>query len=212
MPEGPEVETDKLQEDIHEETEREGGRLLRTIALTTALLAALAALASLRAGATVNDALLLKTEATRLQAEASDQWAYYQAKGVKASVQDAIGAAWAAAGKEPPPGTTEKTARYAEEQDAIADRAKEKERERVVHGGARAERRERGQGRRGRAPHAPAPPERRGGRLLPGLHRARRGRGAHAEPPRLARVAAPRRRRARVVGAGAARLTGVHTR
>ena len=130
MPEGPEVETDKLQEDIHEETEREGGRLLRTIALTTALLAALAALASLRAGATVNDALLLKTEATRLQAEASDQWAYYQAKGVKASVQDAIGAAWAAAGKEPPPGTTEKTARYAEEQDAIADRAKEKERER----------------------------------------------------------------------------------
>ena len=135
MPEGPEVETDKLQEDIHEETEREGGRLLRTIALTTALLAALAALASLRAGATVNDALLLKTEATRLQAEASDQWAYYQAKGVKASVQDAIGAAWAAAGKEPPPGTTEKTARYAEEQDAIADRAKEKERERDAREG-----------------------------------------------------------------------------
>jgi len=135
MPEGPEVETDKLQEDIHEETEREGGRLLRTIALTTALLAALAALASLRAGATVNDALLLKTEATRLQAEASDQWAYYQAKGVKASVQDAIGAAWAAAGKEPPPGTTEKTARYAEEQDAIADRAKDKERERDAREG-----------------------------------------------------------------------------
>ena len=135
MPEGPEVETDKLQEEIHEETEREGGRLLRTIALTTALLAALAALASLRAGATVNEALLLKTEATRLQAEASDQWAYYQAKGVKASVQDAIGAAWAAAGKEPPPGTTEKTARYAEEQDAIADRAKEKERERDAREG-----------------------------------------------------------------------------
>ena len=135
MPEGPEVETDKLQEEIHEETEREGGRLLRTIALTTALLAALAALASLRAGATANEALLLKTEATRLQAEASDQWAYYQAKGVKASVQDAIGAAWAAAGKEPPPGTTEKTARYAEEQDAIADRAKEKERERDAREG-----------------------------------------------------------------------------
>ncbi|HVI96623.1 MAG TPA: DUF4337 domain-containing protein [Anaeromyxobacter sp.] len=135
MPEGPEVETDKLQEEIHEETEREGGRLLRTIALTTALLAALAALASLRAGATVNEALLLKTEATRLQAEASDQWAYYQAKGVKASVQEAIGAAWAAAGKEPPPGTTEKTARYAEEQDAIADRAKEKERERDAREG-----------------------------------------------------------------------------
>jgi hypothetical protein len=135
MPEGPEVETDKLQEEIHEETEREGGKLLRTIALTTALLAALAALASLRAGATANEALLLKTEATRLQAEASDQWAYYQAKGVKAAVQDAIGAAWAAAGKEPPTGTTEKAARYAEEQDAIADRAKDKERERDAREG-----------------------------------------------------------------------------
>jgi hypothetical protein len=135
MPEGPEVETDKLQEEIHEETEREGGKLLRTIALTTALLAALAALASLRAGATVNEALLLKTEATRLQAEASDQWAYYQAKGVKTAVQDAIGAAWAAAGKEPPPGTTEKAAHYAEEQDTIADRAKDKERERDAREG-----------------------------------------------------------------------------
>ena len=33
------------------------------------------------------------------------------------------------------PGTTEKTARYAEEQDAIADRAKEKERERDAREG-----------------------------------------------------------------------------
>jgi hypothetical protein len=42
MPEGPEVETEKLHEAIHEELEKEGGRLLRTIALTAALLAALA--------------------------------------------------------------------------------------------------------------------------------------------------------------------------
>ena len=62
---------------IHEAFEREGGGgFLRQIALTTAILAALASVASLRAGATVNEALVLKTEATRLQAEASDQWAY----------------------------------------------------------------------------------------------------------------------------------------
>jgi hypothetical protein len=65
-------------------------------------LAALAAIASLYAGATVNEALVLKTEATRLQAEASDQWAYYQAKGIKAAVAEASGTAWAAIGKPVP--------------------------------------------------------------------------------------------------------------
>src|ERR1700694_2960524 len=86
MPEEPEVELDKLRETIDEEMDRGGGSLLRWISLTTALLAAFAAVASLRAGATVNEALLLKTEATQLQAEASDAWAYYQAKGIKAAV------------------------------------------------------------------------------------------------------------------------------
>jgi hypothetical protein len=130
MPEGPEVDTDKLHETIHEAAEREESHLIRVIALTTAVLAALAALASLRAGATVNEALALKTEATRLQGEASDQWAYYQAKGVKAAVQDAIAASWRAAGKEPPADTAEKVRRYGEEQEAIREKAVERERER----------------------------------------------------------------------------------
>ncbi len=130
MPEGPEVETEKLHEAIHGEMEKEGGGFIRNIALTTALLAALAALASLEAGATVNEALALKTEATRLQAEASDQWAYYQAKGVKASVAESATAAFAAAGKEAPPAYEERRRRYVEEQEAIQDKAKDKERER----------------------------------------------------------------------------------
>ncbi len=132
MPEGPEVETERLHEAIHEELQKEGGSLLRSIAITTALLAALAAIASLRAGATVNEALALKTSATRLQAEASDQWAYYQAKGVKAAVQEAIRSSWLAAGKEPPLEVAEKSARYTAEQEAIAEKAREKERERDV--------------------------------------------------------------------------------
>src|SRR6266436_5241904 len=103
MPEGPEIDTDKLHETIHEQLEREGGALLRKIALTTALLAALAAIAALGAGATVNEALVLKTEAARLQSEASNQWAYYQAKGIKAAVQEASRAIWLASGKTPPP-------------------------------------------------------------------------------------------------------------
>ena len=71
MPETPEVETDRLREAVHEELEREGGAFLRRIALTTAVLAAVAAIAALKAGSTANEALVLKTEAARLQAEAS---------------------------------------------------------------------------------------------------------------------------------------------
>ncbi|HVO51325.1 MAG TPA: DUF4337 domain-containing protein [Thermoanaerobaculia bacterium] len=127
MPEGPEVETEKLHEAIQEELEHDGGGFLKRIALTTAILAALAAIASLKAGATVNEALVLKTEATRLQAEASDQWAYYQAKGLKAAVQEASSTSWTAMGKEPPAKYVEDQKRYKDDQTEIRKKAEEKE-------------------------------------------------------------------------------------
>jgi len=130
MPEAPEVETEKLHEAIHEELEKEGGGFLRRIALTTACLAALAALSSLRAGGTANEALALKAEAGRLQAEASDQWAYYQAKSVKAAVQEAIRASFTAAGKVVPAEVDEREVRYADQGKEIAEKAREKEKER----------------------------------------------------------------------------------
>ena len=40
VPEGPEIDTDKLRETIDEEAGHSGGSLLRGISLTTALLAA----------------------------------------------------------------------------------------------------------------------------------------------------------------------------
>ena len=130
MPESPEVDTDRLHETIHEQAERHGGDLLKTIALTTALVAALAATAALQASATANEALVLKAEATRLQAEASDQWAFYQAKGIKAAVQEASRSVWLAAGKTPPPALEETIKRYVTEQEEIQKVAREKERER----------------------------------------------------------------------------------
>src|SRR5437763_8571491 len=101
MPEETEIDTDSVRESIHES--HTATPLIKRVALTTALLAALGAVAALRAGDTVNRALVLKTEAGALQAEASDQWAYYQAKGIKAQVQEASRAAWLAAGRTPPP-------------------------------------------------------------------------------------------------------------
>jgi hypothetical protein len=130
MPEGPEIETDKLHEAIHEEMEKESGRFLKRIALTTAVLAAFAAVAALQAGSTVNEALVLKTEATRLQAQASDQWTYYQAKGLKAAVQEATRTTWEAAGKPIPPKLPAQIAKYSEEQVEIKKAAEEKEKER----------------------------------------------------------------------------------
>src|SRR3979411_2231957 len=120
MPEEIEIDTDSLREKIGEEPEKRGVSFLRWISLTTGILAALAAIASLKAGATVNEALVLKTDATRLQAQASDQWAYYQAKGIKAAVAEASRTSWLAIGKEPPAeyGANEK--RYKREQEEIS--------------------------------------------------------------------------------------------
>ena len=128
MSEAPEIDTERLQETIHEPPT---DSLLRNIALTTALLAAFGAVAALQAGGTVNEALVLKTEAGRLQAEASDQWAYYQAKGIKSNVQEAARTTWIAAGKLAPPDLDESIHRYAAEQKDIqlAARAKEHERD-----------------------------------------------------------------------------------
>jgi hypothetical protein len=133
MPETPEIETDKLREAVQEELERGGGggggggQFLRRIALTTAVVAAVAAIAALKAGSTANEALVLKTEATRLQAVASDQWAYYQAKGIKLAVAQATEAPWRALGKRPPADLVQK---YAAEQEEIKTKAEALERER----------------------------------------------------------------------------------
>jgi hypothetical protein len=130
MPEEPEIDLDKLNEAIHEEMEKEGGGFLKQIALTTAVLAAFAAVAALEAGSTVNEALVLKTESTRLQAQASDQWNYYQAKGLKAAVQEASKASWEALGKEAPHQFGDNAARYAKEQLEIKKQAEELEKSR----------------------------------------------------------------------------------
>ena len=134
MPEEIEIDTDKLHEAIHEEVEKEGGALLRTIALTTALFAAFAAVASLLAGGTVNEALALKTEATQLQAQASDQWAYYQAKGIKAVVFEAQKGVLAAADKPVSPEIEKNIARYKDEQQEAKKKAEEFEHERDEKG------------------------------------------------------------------------------
>src|ERR1700687_1656663 len=98
MPEEP-LETGELQEKLDQALERaeEAGAERSSptwtlqLSLSTALIAVLAAIASLQAGSLANHALLVKNEAVLAQAKASDQWAYYQAKGIKAIIYQVQG-------------------------------------------------------------------------------------------------------------------------
>lgn len=130
MPEESEIDMDSLRETIDREIERSDGRLLRLVALTTAILAAVTAVVSLHAGSTVNEALVLKSEATGLQARASDQWAYYQAKGIKGAVAASAATAYAAAGRPTPDSLRAVPARYAADQVSIQTEARKLETER----------------------------------------------------------------------------------
>lgn len=98
MPE-EDIETAELKERIEEGIERamegegEGGgggkhapvRWTTYLSLSTAIVAVFAAVASLESGSNSNEAILEKNDAILNQAKASDIWAYYQAKGIKAA-------------------------------------------------------------------------------------------------------------------------------
>src|SRR5207245_9317774 len=76
-----EVPLEHLHEQVHHSVEHSGAVWISWVALSTAVLAVLAAIAGLLSGHHVNEAMMN-------QIEASDQWSYYQAKSIKASVLD----------------------------------------------------------------------------------------------------------------------------
>src|SRR5438046_10494056 len=77
-----EVPREHLHEQVHHSVEHSGAVWSSWVALSTAILAVLAAIAGLLSGRHVNEAMMN-------QIEASDQWSFYQAKSIKASVLDA---------------------------------------------------------------------------------------------------------------------------
>jgi len=87
-----EFETAEFKEKLEQVTERaleaaeNRSRWVVYLSFTTALVAVLAAIAALESGTYSNEALLQKNEALLAESKASDQWAYYQSKSVKAAV------------------------------------------------------------------------------------------------------------------------------
>jgi hypothetical protein len=129
-----EVGVDKVGEQATEHAREHGGQTpwVRWLGLSTAVFAVVAAIASLYAGHFANDALLTGNEATLKQEQASDQWSYYQAKGIKsitrASAADILAATHA--GDEAVARAKEEAEKYKKEQDEIQVEAKKLEAER----------------------------------------------------------------------------------
>jgi hypothetical protein len=113
-----EVPLEHLHEQIHHRAEHGGERWISWVALSTAILAVLAAIAGLLSGKHANEAMMS-------QIQASDQWSYYQAKSIKASVLDAKMTLTDSATEK----DKEKAAKYQEEQAEIKQEAEHKEAE-----------------------------------------------------------------------------------
>src|SRR3954447_15009587 len=111
-----EVPLEGLHEETHHAAEHSGVRWISWVALSTAILAVFAAITGLLSGQHANEAMMA-------QIEASDQWAYYQAKGIKAAVLDAKMSLSTAPNEQ----DKIKAERYQEEQNKIQTEAKQKE-------------------------------------------------------------------------------------
>jgi hypothetical protein len=113
-----EVPLEHLQEHIHHNAEHGGPPWISWVALSTAILAVLAAISGLLSGKHANEAMMS-------QIQASDQWGYYQAKSIKGAILEAkTTLAEAATEKD-----KEKAAQYQEEQAEIKIEAEHKETE-----------------------------------------------------------------------------------
>jgi hypothetical protein len=114
-----EVPTEHLHETIHEKAHESHDRWSMKIALSTAIIAVLAAITGLLAEHKSNEALIN-------QIKASDQWAYYQAKGIKYEVVEGTAELLAAqSGKEVSSERVQKAIKYKKEQAEIKAHAEE---------------------------------------------------------------------------------------
>jgi hypothetical protein len=118
--EAPEVPTEHLHEELHHHATHRKASWTMGVALSSALLAAFAAVSSLLAGHYANEAMLE-------QIQSSDQWAFFQAKGIKAAVLGSKIELLEAEGKPVAEKDRAKLAEYKKEQDGIAELAKQKQ-------------------------------------------------------------------------------------
>ena len=113
-----EVPLEHLHEEIHHHAEHGMVPWISWVALSTAILAVLAAITGLLSGKHANEAMMS-------QIQASDQWGYYQAKSIKAAILEAK----TTLASEQTAKDKEKAAQYQEEQTEIKREAEQKQAE-----------------------------------------------------------------------------------
>jgi len=121
-----EVPTEHLHEHIHEEAKESRERWSMYAAISTAFMAVFAALGSLTAGHHSNEALIS-------QIKASDQWAYYQAKGIKYDITQSILIQQSSANAEAPAEIKERQTKLKADQEAIMEKAHDAEKDSEAH-------------------------------------------------------------------------------
>ena len=131
MPEEIEVPVEHLHEAIHEAAHGHGAPAHGTsfnmlVALSSALLAVVAAVSALMAGHFANEAMIE-------QIHASDHWAFFQAKSIKSSILQSKIELLTGLGKPSGASDEQKIADYATEQKDISKKAKDLEKESEHH-------------------------------------------------------------------------------
>ena len=121
-----EVPIEESQEHIHHAAQHANVRWITYVALSSAILAVLAAVSALMSGHHANEAMIL-------QIQSSDKWNYYQAKSIKATVLDSRIQMIEQLNKKPPGKDLEKLAEYKTQQEEIAKEADKLQKESEAH-------------------------------------------------------------------------------
>ena len=119
-----EVPLEKVNEDIEHHAHSAGVGWITWSALLSAVLAVFAAVAALNSGHHANEAMME-------QIKSSDKWAFFQAKGIKASILETRAQILKATGHESD--VQEKLIEYASEQKELKAAAEEHEHESATH-------------------------------------------------------------------------------
>lgn len=115
-----EVPTEQAQEEIHHHAHASGERWVSWVALSSAVIAALAAVCALLAGHHANEGMID-------QLQASDKWAYFQAKGLDAKLFEVERNLFEAQGKTQPKDHADKLPKYDAQREELSKQATEKQ-------------------------------------------------------------------------------------
>jgi hypothetical protein len=131
------IETQELKEKLEDarETAERGAPWLFSLSLSTALIAVFAAIGALQSGAHANEAIVEKNEAVLSQAQAADEWSYFQAKGIKAAIYATQAEALATSNAQAAAKLRAEAQRETSEQQEMIKRAKEHETQVAEHNG-----------------------------------------------------------------------------